>query len=234
MIIKLRSPYPRQQPHSCPRIDFGFQEAIFLRPAKPMLIAFDRVLSRRRSTRQFGEKLPITKLGQLLWLAVKSRDLKPPPERPDWQSRPYPSAGGCHEIGLLVLNVAGHEDAAFIYDAGHHALGALSGVTGTQIHRFIAEVSEVIPAGSATILWFIADVRKLAARYAHHESLLWRDSGALAATLSLVAAALDCPICTVGIHAPSALQAMLSRDSSLAGVGGCLVGLPSGRKRSGR
>lgn len=225
MTTKLRSPSPRKRPRSCPTADYGFPEAIFLRPAKSIALTFDRVLSRRRSSRQFGGRLPTSRLAPLLWFSAKNRHMNAPSDRPDWRSRPYPSAGGCHELDLLVLNVADHEDAAFIYDGAHHALGMLPGVTKRHIKAFLDELSETMPVRRATVLWFIADLRKLAARYADAESLLWRDSGALGATLSLSAAALGYASCLVGIHAPATIRRILGRPW-LAGVGGIVVGFP--------
>ncbi len=66
----------------------------------------------------------------------------------------------------------------------------LPGVTKRHIEAILEELSETMPVRRATLLWFVADLRKLSARYADAESLLWRDSGALGATLSLSAAAL--------------------------------------------
>jgi SagB-type dehydrogenase family enzyme len=229
MTIELSSPRPRARQRSRRPVELHLTEAVFLPPPPSLRIPFDRVLTRRRSIREFGEPLSVKQLAALLGLAVKSRPAAPRSPH-GWQSRPYPSAGGCHEIDLLVLNIAGHPGAAFIYNARHHALGLLGDVKRTDVRRFIAELKPVVPAHRATVCWFVADPPKLAAKYVHAESLLWRDAGSLLATLSLTASALGYASCGVGCHAPDVLRTMLP-DPSLVGVGGCLVALPSKRSR---
>jgi SagB-type dehydrogenase family enzyme len=233
MTTELKSPTPRRHPRTCPRFDYGFTEAIFLPLAKPLRITFDRVLARRRSSRNFDGPLSPARLGPLLGLAARKRDRSLPLGRIDWQSRPYPSAGGCHEIDLLVLHVAGHEDAAFIYDAEHHALGVLPNAGRRNVRALLREINDVVPVANATVIWFVADVRRLAVRYRYWESLLWRDSGSLGATLSLVAGALGHAACVLGPHAPASLKGMFRREDFLVGAGGCVVGgsAPSGMGR---
>ena len=165
MTIELSSPRPRLRPRRHHPVEIGFIEAIFLRPAQRLRIPFDRVLSRRRSIREFGGPLSVARLGPLLWLAVKTRAMGQRPGPPDWQSRPYPSAGGCHEIELLVMNVSGHTDAAFIYDPRHHALGALPKIKRKHVRQFLTELDPILPARRATVFWFLADISKLAAKY---------------------------------------------------------------------
>lgn len=224
MTTKLKSPTPRERPRICPRVDYGFTEAIFLPPAKPLRISFDRVLAQRVSSRSFAGRLSPARLGPLLSLAARKRNRRLPSDRIDWQSRPYPSAGGCYEIDLLVLNVAGHESAAFIYEAEHHALGVLPNVGRRNVRTFVRELADVVPAADATVIWFVADVRRLAARYRHWESLLWRDSGGLGATFALVATALGHAACVLGPHAPGAIKTMFRSRDYLVGAGGCVVG----------
>ena len=224
MTTKLKSPTPRRHPRTLPRFDYGFTEAIFLPPAKPLSIRFDRALARRQSSRNFGGPLSPARLGTLLGLAARKRERPLPPGPINWQSRPYPSAGGCHEIDLLVLNVAGHEDAAFIYDAEHHALGVLPKAGRRNVRAFLRGLDDVVPVTNATVIWFVADIRRLAARYRHWESLLWRDSGSLGGTLSLAASALGHAACLLGPHAPTSLKEMFRHADFLVGVGGCVVG----------
>lgn len=224
MTTELKSPIPRPHAGTCPRFDYGFTEAIFLPHAKPLRISFDRALARRQSSRSFAAPLSPEPLGPLLSLAARKRVLPLPPDRLDWESRPYPSAGGCHEIDLLVLKVAGHEDAAFIYDAQNHALGMLPNVEQKELRAALRELNKVVPCTRATVIWFVADVRRLAARYRNWESLLWRDSGSVGATLMLAATAVNLNACLVGAHAPAALKRILGGVDALAGVGGCVVG----------
>lgn len=221
---RLASPQPRSRPTLPPRLEIGFREAIFLPRAKPRSVRFEQVAARRKSTRNLHHRLSVAQLGALLWLAAKNRQGKAPVGRPDWRSRPYPSAGGCHEIEILVANLGGHEDTAFLYDSRHHALGSLPGADARTVERLVRELRRVLPGQNATVLWFVADPRRLAARYRNPESLLWRDSGALGATLALAATAVGLGSCLVGIHAPAALRSLLGSDSPLIGVGGCIVG----------
>lgn len=231
MTIKLRSPIPRKRSRLHAPPAYHFAEAIFLPEHSATKISFARVAARRRSSRDFGDGLNAAQLGKLLSLAVRSREAKPLDGHSDWESRPYPSAGGCHEIDILALNVSGHPDAAFVYDARHHALGMLASVPAATIRQLLGQVREVVPMGDATVLWFIADSAKLAARYRFFESLMWRDCGAVLASLSFAAAALNYSGCPIGIHAPPAMKLILRGYPSIHGIGGFVVARPAPSQR---
>ena len=222
--IKLRSPVPREFALPYSEVKYSISEAIFLPKSKVVKRPLNEVLARRRSNRRFGEALNPVEMGMLLSLAVKCRPVLPPIGRPDWQTRPYPAAGGCHPIDVMILNLKGHADAAFIYDPKKHALGMLDSIPESTILKAIKQINDILPCADASVICFISDSGKLASRYKNFESLLWRDSGALTHSLSLAAAALNYVGCPVGIHGPLALKTLLRAYSGLSGVGGFVVG----------
>lgn len=217
---------PRESPLEVESTDYRFLEAFFLPRGSPPEVGFTTVLHERVSARDFGGPLGSVELGTLLWEATRIRNRPAPANRPEWQSRPYPAAGGCHAIDVLVLGLADHADKAFIYDARHHALGLLADTEPSQVQTLQNQISQVIPCATATVLWFLADIAKLNARYHNPESLLWRNAGAMSATLSFMATALQLPSCLVGIHAPASMDDVLRYQPRRVGVGGMIVALP--------
>jgi SagB-type dehydrogenase family enzyme len=183
--------------------------------------SFIKVLSSRRSRRAF-RKISLERLSALLWHSARSLEGFPP-ERPLWQHRPAPSAGGCHPVDILLV----HQDwpqQILLYEPTDHSLSTLKIVADAERTQFIKLADQVIPIGEATILWFGAQFDKTLSRYENGESLVWRDAGALIATISLVAEFLQLNSCALGITGEPYFSQMLDSRGKVVGVGGLLVG----------
>jgi len=74
------------------------------------------------------------------------------------------------------------------------------------------------------MLWFAAQFDRTLSRYNNGESLVWRDSGALAATIALVAECLHLSSCAIGITGEPFISQILDSKGALVGVGGLLIG----------
>ena len=85
------------------------------------------------------------------------------------------------------------------------------------------EVSAVLEPQDGTVLLFVADFALSAAFYESGESLVWRDAGALLATLALTSEALHLNCCPLGFTGESIVQQILSADR-FGGAGGMIVG----------
>lgn len=142
---------------------------------------------------------------------------------PEWRHKCTPSAGGCHPIEVLLAGPSDSAWPAHLYDDNAHAVCGLplsSGQTGESLRR---EIAAVLDPGAGTVLLFAADYRRTSSLYHFADSLLWRDAGALLATVALVAQALNLNCCALGFTGDILIKGLLDRDA-FVGVGGCIVG----------
>lgn len=176
---------------------------------------FLSVLEKRRSSRAFGP-LPLESLNSFLWCSARSmacfnEDLP-------LEHRPSPSAGGLHPIDLIIRE----GNKSLVYDSQTHSLAEISVNDSTMLK--LGELADaVFPCGEGTTIWFGAQHQKTAAKYDNSESLIWRDAGALIATMNLVAEYLELNFCPFGITGEPFLSEALESEA-VVGVGGICVG----------
>lgn len=166
---------------------------------RPRVEFFDILDARRSGT---GADLPVEHLSSLLWHSMCLRERGPGRFGLGRESRSAPSAGGLHPIRLLVLPVNGK--GAGIYDDHRHALIPLEGAA-LELNR--DSVSEILGIAAGTTIQFAADAALVDACYENASSLIWRDAGALVATMCLVAAALGLAATPVGRVGNAIVQA---------------------------
>jgi hypothetical protein len=111
-----------------------------------------------------------------------------------------------------------------LYDSLGHSLGQLALASRAPYRRLHALVNTLLPLGASVVVWFVADFGRTLARYRHGESLVWRDAGALLATMNLVAEALGMNCCALGATGDPWVSRMLQAGTTVRGVGGCLIG----------
>jgi SagB-type dehydrogenase family enzyme len=225
MLLSSLSPTPRPEIVPFEEFEYRLGEKTYLaKPSGLPAAPFEDVIASRRSRRRFGN-LSVEDLGSLLWFAVKTRESRVSEEGVRWQHRPCPSAGGCHPVDILVIDqppaMGGRRIS--LYDHIAHALTHLV-VATSDLHEFVADVDEVLALNHATILWMVAQPARTFSKYEYGESLIWRDAGAILATIGIVAEALGLNYCAVGATGEPAISQLLASDGSLAGLGGCLVG----------
>ena len=181
--------------------------------------SFFKVLEARASRRSFAH-VSDDKLAAFLWYSAKALTMSQGPQDIFCQHRFVPSAGGLHPIDLIVIDV--HERSASVYDPIAHALCKLD-VTEEKVATFLAYSQEVLCPGSGTIIWFAARPEKVSAKYTNELSLIWRDAGALIASMYLIAEALSLNCCALGNLGSRELQ-VLTENPSVLGTGGCIIG----------
>jgi hypothetical protein len=175
---------------------------------RPPVEFFDVLDARRSNT---GGNLPTESLSSLLWHSMCLRERRPGRFGIGLESRSAPSAGGLHPIRLLVLPVDGKDGG--IYDDHLHALSAINGAA-LELNR--RSIHEILGVSEGTAVQFAVDAALVDACYENPSSLIWRDAGALAATMCLVAAALGLASTPVGRIGNAIVQA--------AGLPGGFVG----------
>lgn len=178
------------------------------------------VLTARRS--RLSGPVPEQKLATLLWHISRPRRGGMGRFGQPWEGRAAPSAGGLHVISLLCIPI---EDLPVgIYDHDAHGLRGQADAHRLR-HDNAANVELLCSASAGVTLQFVADAERLAACYENAESLLWRDSGALAATICLTATALGLTSVVLGRTGETLLKA-LPLPSGFVGAGAVHLGAP--------
>ncbi|MDB5270113.1 MAG: hypothetical protein JWP58_3153 [Hymenobacter sp.] len=217
----LADPRPRLKPKStATSSSYKTSEKFYLpRPDIKGNKSFFRVLAARASRRQFAH-VSDEKLATFLWYSAKALSINQGPHNIFCQHRYVPSAGGLHPIDLIVIDV--HEGSVSVYDPIAHALCRLD-VAEENVVAFLRYSQTVLDAGSGILIWFAARPDKVSAKYTHELSLIWRDVGALIASMYLIAEALSLNYCALGALGSQELQT-LTGDNSILGAGGCILG----------
>jgi hypothetical protein len=142
-----------------------------------------------------------------------------------WESRPTPSAGGTHAIQLLILPLDPGASAR-VYDNDRHALGTCKGDGPGALALNRSSISTITAATSGTTVQLFADPTRLAACYENHETLLWRDAGALLATICFAATAFGLTSVALGRQGTSIVRTF-GLPEPIKGVGGVHLGWTS-------
>jgi SagB-type dehydrogenase family enzyme len=223
-IIKLAPPCPWSKPR--PKTIWDFQASGVLRLPSMVqrnLGQLEAAMEARQSRRDFAKALTVQQLSDLLWHSFRVRRQGYLNGRPVWESRPVPSGGGCHPIQLLLLRASFLPGTVMIYDPAHHVLGVRNLPNNKLQQRCVNEVEQCLKIGKGIVLWFVADLARSGSRYRNPESLAWRDSGALLATIGLVAQGMGFDCCGLGLHDIPSLRRFLNLSDSVLGVGGCIL-----------
>lgn len=186
---------------------------------RPSASFFD-ILDARRST--LGTTLSLERLSSLLWHSMRLRERHPGRFGIGRESRSSPSAGGLHPMRLIVLPVDGVDGG--LYDDHRHALAPVDRLA-LELNR--TSIAEVLGTAQGTTIQFAADAALVSACYDNSGSLIWRDAGALAATMCLVATALDLTATPVGRVGDTIVRAAGMPDGFI-GAGAVHFGKPFG------
>lgn len=163
---------------------------------------FFQVLGRRRS--RTGGDLPEPKLAALLRHSTQLRERRGDGRFGVWESRTAPSAGGLHALRLLVLGVG--SSVGGLYDGEAHALRSPANLSAAlDLNR--RSVRELAGAECGATIQLVGDGRIYADCYDAWETLLWRDAGAVATILSLVATALSIEAVILGRRGDDIVEA---------------------------
>jgi SagB-type dehydrogenase family enzyme len=224
-IIELKPPHPLAKPRTLPVFDFQISGMLPIpKPIRRKWRQLDRVLETRQSRRDFKTPLTLQQLGDLLWHSSRTLHAARMAGNTLWVSKPSPSGGGCHPIQILMLQAPVLKNKLLLYDSDHHVFGVRDVPDAKVIQQSLREVNLCLKTHNGTVIWFVADLARSGVRYRNPESLAWRDSGALLATIGLVAESMGLECCGLGLHDIPALRRFLKLNQSVIGVGGCVVG----------
>lgn len=213
-------PMPRHTPAPYSPLHWRQGPITPLEPVGNVAVAdLNTVLQRRRTRREF-EPLSLSLLGQLLGLSCQTHAVRASPFGFDQELRACPSAGALHPIHVLCQREPGGMWER--YDPLSHALvGVLDSLDLARAARTCAD--SIVTSTGATLLALVAEPGRTEAKYAHPESLVWRDAGVVIGYLALVAEALGLSLCPLGTTG-NAFVSPLAAGGGLEGVGLLLVG----------
>lgn len=217
------NPFPRAEPQSYKPVEWCTGSLLYLPVPSGQLSLppFDVVIEGRRTRRQFGA-VSISTLSHWLWLTgreqIQGHSLFGFP----LNKRPVPSAGAIHPIHI-ILSLPG-KDGWHLYLPDQHALAKLE-EKDIDIPRasICSELLSVIDVQEGIAIRLVAEHGKTSAKYENSASLVWRDAGVLIGHMSLVAEALACNFCPLGITGQEWCQKSELQDR-LAGVGLAILG----------
>lgn len=182
-----------------------------LKLPKPRLlpdVGLPDVLAARRSA--ISGRVSQQQLGDLLFHVMRERCRGPGRFGVPWVGRASPSAGGLHVLSILCIPV--EEDVPVgVYDPSSHTLMLVQDPNPVR-NANSNSVNSLCSAAAGTTLQFIADIEFLEGCYENSASLLWRDSGALATTICMVATSLGMTSVVLGRVGSSLLNGVNFSD----------------------
>lgn len=214
-------PAPRVTPQAwCPPRYPLAEHCPFPPPAAPVFGTFTEVLLRRRS--HASGDIDLQRLGTILWYSCLLRRRGHGRAGLPWESRSAPSAGGLHAIRLLVIPADGGKPVG-LYAPEPHGLELLQCDSSVVVAANAESLRLLTSAGAGTTLQLVGDASKHAACYENAESLLWRDAGALIATLALTATAMGAGAIPLG-RIGTDLVRLSGLDAPWVGLGALYIG----------
>lgn len=167
-----------------------------LGPTRP----FAEVLATRRSARSFGS-LQAGALGTVLARTALTRRAWPGVDGFMESSRPTPSAGARQPLTPVVVShrVIGLPPGMWLFDADAAVLRP-GRTVASEIDRATQLVTDALRLSAAppAIVFLVAQPARTLSRYPAGMTLIWRDTGAMLATMQLAAADLGLASCIVG------------------------------------
>ncbi len=215
----LGNPVPRERPRPCDVVAWPHGERLDLSSTPAACEPSVEQLFRSRRTERSIGRLPLDQLGTWLDLCCRAQEVHASSFGFALSLRPAPSAGAIHPVHLVLAQPGCNRWMR--YDAVDHALVEVSSqIDARDVHQAL---QEVLPAPDATLILLAAEVAKTAAKYESAASLVWRDAGALLATMGLTAHALDLGFCPLGVTGEPWVGRLLEQQG-LSGVGAAFIG----------
>lgn len=193
---RIEEPRPRVPPSNWMPFDPPMRNVHeYVRPTLDRTKFFSEVLEARRS--KIGGAITWGDIADLLWHAAGVRGWSDEGRAGmpvQWSATP--SAGGLNCLHIICIN----DDGTYprLYDPINHALIELDVDARVVSAKNREAVASVISISKGCTLRFVSDWSKISGAYENAESLMFRDSGALAATIGLCASWLDLTACSLG------------------------------------
>lgn len=226
----MENPKPKPNEDFVREIEFPVLRELALPfPLEERIMNFSEVLKMRRSNREFGA-ISIESLSEVLFLSTHVKHEISNSIGYQLSYRPVPSAGARHPIEIFISSVSIFKNEKLHrYAPFHHRIQELA-FKESICAKLRAHLTESFPENElATIMWFVAFPEKTEAKYDNAESLIWRDIGALAATIQLTCTFLGLNCCISGTLGYPFINELFNEYNHLSG-GAVLIGTPLNKK----
>lgn len=217
----MKNPQPKATEERVTSFDYPIQHTIKLsKNIDPIPTRFDEVIINRKSERTFSG-INLHQLSNILWYTAKVKQAYVQDNGYILTHRGTPSAGARHPIDILIINqTLLDSNLPHYYNPIEHTLNRLD-LPDLLIANFTEHINTIVNIANATIIWFAAYPERTAAKYENHESLIWRDAGALTNSIHLTCTALKLNSCLIGSLGEPYVSDLFSKAF---GAGGLLVG----------
>lgn len=179
----------------------------------------------RRSAREFGPA-PVKEILALVgWVtAVRATRVS---DRLRRTRRLAPAAGALHPVDLVVVAGGRRGPLLLRVDPWSGAVTVLAERAPGGAAGFLGRLPHLLPMARGTALVLLADRARLSAAYHRPESLLWRDAGALLATIHLAAEAMGLAACLTGLLGEEVAASLFLGSGRVIAAGTCVIGRPA-------
>ncbi|MGG5819343.1 nitroreductase family protein [Falsiroseomonas sp. HW251] len=143
-----------------------------------------------------------------------------------------PSAGALHPVEVVVVAGGRRTPVLLRVDPLSARVQVLSERRPGPAARLLTRLPQLLPRARGTALVLLADRARTAAFYHRPDSLLWRDAGALLASLQLAAGSLGLVACPTGLLGQEVADGLFPGSDRVVAAGSLVVGLSGRETRS--
>lgn len=214
-------PRPRAYPRSSDDLEWPVAGSVVLPIAVVPQLDFADLFESRRSVRRLTRP-PLARVASAIAFATRSRFVRDTESAPRYR-RLSPSAGALHPFRVVMSTSAG-AFRSWLIDADAQMLHRLDVKSALSATLSREQIRELAPEALGFAITLIGNEGLLKAHYSEHESLFWRDAGALMQTLLLSFEAFGLHSCMLGVSGAELVKALGLKAPARAGgiiVVGC-------------
>ncbi|MGO7339981.1 hypothetical protein ACCT08_07355 [Rhizobium johnstonii] len=131
------------------------------------------------------------------------------------------SAGALHPVKAIILR---RDQRPIVYDDDADQFLSVQVRDASAYTAFLRTCEKVLPSADGHWVALIADCRNVRRLYSNHESLVWRDAGAVIQMMALLAEAYEIAFCPLGVLGGEIIDALLPETSDIIPVGVVVLG----------
>jgi len=180
---------------------------------------FASVVRTRRSTRAIATA-SLEQVAQIVRETLKA-DFVGYGEKQGRRLKSVLSAGAIHPVKAVILR---RGNRPIIYDDGRDLFVSVEVRDHSAYTAFFQTCESVLPEAEGHWVALFADCRNVRRLYANHESLAWRDAGAVIQMMALMAEDHEMAFCPLGVLGGEIIKALLQDTPDIIPVGVLALG----------
>jgi nitroreductase len=135
--------------------------------------------------------------------------------------KPVLSAGAIHPVKAVILR---DDNRPVVYDDDRDLFVSVQIRDHSAYIAFLETCQSVLPEAEGHWVALFVDCRNLRRLYANHESLAWRDAGAVLQMMALMAEDQEMAFCPLGVLGGEIIKALLPETPDIIPVGVVALG----------